>query len=65
LPGERDDEEAHSRGAAAWRRADARAGWIGHAIGWYTENEGAGFIAAIVGAFIILGIYRLIMRGRA
>ena len=41
------------------------AGWIGHAIGWYTENEGAGFIDAIVGAFIILGIYRLIMRGRA
>ena len=30
------------------------AGWLGHAIGWYGPNEGAGFIAAIVGAFIIL-----------
>ena len=24
------------------------AGWIGHAVGWYGENEGAGFIAAII-----------------
>jgi uncharacterized membrane protein YeaQ/YmgE (transglycosylase-associated protein family) len=36
------------------------AGWIGRQVGWYSENEGAGFIAAIVGAFIILLIYRLI-----
>jgi len=36
------------------------AGWIGHAIGWYSENEGAGFLAAIVGAFVILLIYRLV-----
>ena len=41
------------------------AGWIGHAIGWYGENEGAGFLAAIVGAFVILLIYRLIVRNRA
>lgn len=40
------------------------AGWIGHAIGWYRPNEGAGFIAAIVGAFIILLIYRLVVGGR-
>lgn len=40
------------------------AGWIGHAVGWYNTGEGAGFIAAIVGAFIILGIYRLIVRNR-
>jgi uncharacterized membrane protein YeaQ/YmgE (transglycosylase-associated protein family) len=40
------------------------AGWLGHAIGWYKTGEGAGFIAAIVGAFIILGIYRLIVRHR-
>ena len=39
------------------------AGFLGRAIGWYTPNEGAGFIAAIVGAFLILLIYRLI-RGR-
>ena len=41
------------------------AGFLGRAVGWYNENEGAGFIAAIVGAFIILFIYRLIMRNRA
>jgi uncharacterized membrane protein YeaQ/YmgE (transglycosylase-associated protein family) len=36
------------------------AGWLGKMIGWYDTNEGAGFIAAIVGAFILLAIYRLI-----
>ena len=36
------------------------AGWIGHAVGWYSTGEGAGFIAAIVGAIILLIIYRLI-----
>src|SRR3954453_7355620 len=36
------------------------AGWIGHAIGWYNTGEGAGFVAAIVGAFILLLLYRLI-----
>ena len=36
------------------------AGWLGNAIGWYDTNEGAGFVAAIVGAFILLGIYKLI-----
>ena len=41
------------------------AGFLGRAVGWYNENEGAGFIAAIVGAFLILFLYRLIMRNRA
>ncbi len=36
------------------------AGWIGHQVGWYKTNEGAGFIAAIVGAFLLLLIYRLV-----
>jgi uncharacterized membrane protein YeaQ/YmgE (transglycosylase-associated protein family) len=40
------------------------AGWIGHAIGWYDTNEGAGFIAAIVGAFILLFLYRMIANRR-
>ena len=40
------------------------AGFIGKSIGWYNEGEAAGFIAAIVGAFIILLIYRLVMRRR-
>ena len=36
------------------------AGWLGHAVGWYDSGEGAGFIAAVIGAFIILAIYRLV-----
>jgi uncharacterized membrane protein YeaQ/YmgE (transglycosylase-associated protein family) len=39
------------------------AGFLGRAVGWYEPNQGAGFIAAIVGAFLILLIYRFI-RGR-
>ncbi len=38
------------------------AGFIGRAIGWYDMGEGAGFLAAIVGAIIILFIYRLVVR---
>ena len=41
------------------------AGFIGQSVGWYSDNEGAGFIAAIVGAFVILFIYRLIATRRA
>ena len=37
------------------------AGFLGRAVGWYNENEGAGFIAAIVGAFILLFVYRMIV----
>jgi uncharacterized membrane protein YeaQ/YmgE (transglycosylase-associated protein family) len=40
------------------------AGWLGHAVGWYENGEGAGFIAAIVGAFILLLIYRLVVGRR-
>ena len=40
------------------------AGWIGHQVGWYGTGERAGFVAAVVGAFIILLIYRLIMGRR-
>jgi uncharacterized membrane protein YeaQ/YmgE (transglycosylase-associated protein family) len=36
------------------------AGWLGQAVGWYKMGEGAGFVAAIVGAFLLLGIYRLV-----
>ena len=40
------------------------AGFIGKSVGWYDQNEAAGFIAAIVGAFILLFVYRLIARRR-
>jgi uncharacterized membrane protein YeaQ/YmgE (transglycosylase-associated protein family) len=31
--------------------------FIGQAVGWYSAGEGAGFIGAIVGAVILLGIW--------
>jgi uncharacterized membrane protein YeaQ/YmgE (transglycosylase-associated protein family) len=37
--------------------------WLGQAIGWYREGEAAGFIGAVVGAIILLTIYRVV-RGR-
>jgi uncharacterized membrane protein YeaQ/YmgE (transglycosylase-associated protein family) len=39
-------------------------GFIGHAVGWYDQGEGGGFIAALLGALVILFVYRLLMRGR-
>ena len=38
------------------------AGFLGQAVGWYGPGEGAGFIAAIIGAILILFIYRMIAR---
>ncbi|MES2119547.1 MAG: GlsB/YeaQ/YmgE family stress response membrane protein [Pseudomonadota bacterium] len=41
------------------------AGYVGRAVGWYGANDqGAGFIAAVVGAFVLLLLYRLIVRRR-
>jgi uncharacterized membrane protein YeaQ/YmgE (transglycosylase-associated protein family) len=40
------------------------AGFLGRAVGWYQPGDGAGFIAAVVGAFLILLIYRLIVTRR-
>jgi uncharacterized membrane protein YeaQ/YmgE (transglycosylase-associated protein family) len=37
------------------------AGLIGRAVGWYSEGQPAGFIASLIGAIIILAIYRLII----
>ena len=37
------------------------AGFLGRLLHWYTPGEPAGFIASIVGAIIILGVYRLII----
>jgi uncharacterized membrane protein YeaQ/YmgE (transglycosylase-associated protein family) len=38
--------------------------WLGQAIGWYQAGEGAGFIGAVVGAVILLVIYRLVVKRR-
>ncbi len=36
------------------------AGFLGRSLGWYGENEGAGIIASILGAVILLAGYRLV-----
>ena len=40
------------------------AGFLGRALGLFDAGEGAGFLAAIVGAFLILLLYRLILKRR-
>ncbi len=35
------------------------AGFLGHALGWYNVGEGPGIIGSIVGAIVLLGVYRL------
>jgi uncharacterized membrane protein YeaQ/YmgE (transglycosylase-associated protein family) len=41
------------------------AGFIGRAFGWYHEGtSGPGIIASIIGAMVLLGIYRLLLRRR-
>ncbi|MCE9611826.1 MAG: GlsB/YeaQ/YmgE family stress response membrane protein [Chthoniobacter sp.] len=39
--------------------------YLGQALGWYHQGEPAGFIGSIVGAMILLGLYRLVAKGRA
>ncbi|MDM0002683.1 GlsB/YeaQ/YmgE family stress response membrane protein [Variovorax sp. J22P240] len=36
--------------------------YLGQAMGWYTAGQGAGFIASVVGAIVLLFIYGLIKR---
>lgn len=36
------------------------ASFLGRAVGWYRQGESAGFIMSVIGALILLGIYRMI-----
>lgn len=36
--------------------------FLGRLVGWYQEGQSAGFIAAVVGAVIVLAAYRLIRK---
>lgn len=38
--------------------------YLGQAVGWYRTGEGAGFIASVVGAVIVLAIYRMVVSRR-
>ena len=40
-------------------------GFVGQALGWYGENEGAGFLMSLLGAVLLLWIYRMIIGRRA
>ncbi len=40
------------------------AGYAGQAMGWYRPGEGAGFIASVIGAMILLFLYRLVVGRR-
>jgi uncharacterized membrane protein YeaQ/YmgE (transglycosylase-associated protein family) len=39
-------------------------GFIGRAMGFYGPNESAGWIVSILGAIILLAIYRMMLRRR-
>jgi uncharacterized membrane protein YeaQ/YmgE (transglycosylase-associated protein family) len=39
-------------------------GWIGRAVGLYQQGQGAGFIMSLIGAIILLAIYRLVIGRR-
>jgi uncharacterized membrane protein YeaQ/YmgE (transglycosylase-associated protein family) len=39
-------------------------GWIGRVVGLYQEGQRAGFIMSLIGAIILLAIYRLIVSRR-
>ena len=41
------------------------AGMIGHALGWYEVGEGPGIIVSVLGAVILLAIYRAFIGRRA
>jgi len=39
-------------------------GWIGRAAGWYGPNDGAGFLMSLVGAVVLLALYRMVVTRR-
>lgn len=41
------------------------AGYLGRALGWYQPDQAAGFIASVIGAMLLLLIYRIIAGKRS
>jgi uncharacterized membrane protein YeaQ/YmgE (transglycosylase-associated protein family) len=39
--------------------------FLGRAFGWYRPGEGAGFIMSLLGAILLLWIYRMVLARRA
>lgn len=38
------------------------AGFLGRALGWYQTGDPAGFLASVLGAILLLIVYRLVTR---
>ena len=34
--------------------------FLGQALGWYSANQGAGLIGAVVGAIVVLAVYGMV-----
>lgn len=39
-------------------------GFLGRAMGWYGEGDAAGWIVSILGAIVLLALYRMMVRKR-
>jgi uncharacterized membrane protein YeaQ/YmgE (transglycosylase-associated protein family) len=40
------------------------AGFLGRSLGWYSDEAPVGFIASVIGAILLLAIYRALMGSR-
>ena len=40
------------------------AGFLGRALGWYSVGEGAGLVASVIGAILVLFVYGMVTRRR-
>jgi uncharacterized membrane protein YeaQ/YmgE (transglycosylase-associated protein family) len=40
-------------------------GWLGRVAGWYGPNEPAGFLMSILGAIVLLALYRMLFGRRS
>ena len=38
---------------------------LGRSMGWYTEGQPAGFIASVIGAIVLLAVYRMVVGRKA
>ena len=41
------------------------AGFLGRAMGWYAAGQTSGLIMSVLGAILLLAVYRLVKRGSA
>jgi uncharacterized membrane protein YeaQ/YmgE (transglycosylase-associated protein family) len=39
--------------------------WLGRVIGWYTDEQSAGFIMSVLGAILILAVYHMLRKRTA